>query len=232
MLLGACGSAGPAAGATTPLPSSGPREQLTIMAVGDSITAGAEYYRPILIDLLAQERCRVDFVGSMMDGDANARDPEHEGHAGYRADELAGELVQWAVAAEPDAVLLFVGINDLLQGQTPTTTALDIETLVSRLHSADPRVRIFIGLLAPLAEHETEVAELNRSLVDLVDQLNRSTRTATVVAVDLSEGFEPGVHLSSDGVHPNPEGSALMARAWFDAYFKTLGDRSCDPLDS
>lgn len=53
-------------------------------------------------------------------------DMDHEGHAGFRADEMAANIQVWAQKVSPDVVLLHIGTNDLCQKQTVASTVNDI----------------------------------------------------------------------------------------------------------
>ena len=95
-----------------------------IMPLGDSITQGAASgepnedlqasYRLVLWDLLADAGYDVDFVGSLNSGWAiEDFDPHHEGHPGWRDDEIADNIYTWLVSNPADIILLHIGTNDL-----------------------------------------------------------------------------------------------------------------------
>src|SRR3954469_10677067 len=92
-----------------------------IMPLGDSITESFwdhASYRFFLYNQLVNAGYDVDFVGSMTG--VNAGDPlysnfdqNHEGHSGFRADEIQNNIVNWANQNKPDVVLLHIGSNDI-----------------------------------------------------------------------------------------------------------------------
>ena len=95
-----------------------------IMPLGDSITQGAASgepdedlqagYRLVLWDLLADAGYDVDFVGNLNSGsDILDFDPHHEGHPGWRDDEIAANIYAWLKLNPADIILLHIGTNDL-----------------------------------------------------------------------------------------------------------------------
>src|SRR5512139_1700018 len=67
-----------------------------IMPLGDSITDGTQVpggYRIGLWQRLAATGHRVDFVGSQFNGPANLGDHDHEGHPGWRIDQIDASIV-------------------------------------------------------------------------------------------------------------------------------------------
>ncbi len=97
------------------LPSDGVAAEQTplrIMPLGDSITQGDDgsYRRPLWI-ALKEADISVDFVGSMGhgysgDNESGNYDTDHEGHWGWRADEVLKRIDQWAARNIPDIVLM------------------------------------------------------------------------------------------------------------------------------
>ena len=68
------------------------------MTLGDSITQGIHInsknigYRRDLYNLLKSNGYQIDLVGSMHDGSVSDFDKDHEGHGGYRADQIRDNL--------------------------------------------------------------------------------------------------------------------------------------------
>src|SRR5687767_179244 len=100
-----------------------------IMPLGDSITqsdVNHNSYRRPLWKLLQAAHIPVDFVGSLTEHYVpRVNDPpnpdfdmDHEGHAGLRTDEILAQIPAWAQTYQPDVVLIHLGTNDLMQGQS------------------------------------------------------------------------------------------------------------------
>ncbi|KAA9372941.1 GDSL family lipase, partial [Microbispora cellulosiformans] len=88
-----------------------------VMPLGDSITEGTQVpggYRIGLWQRLAAGRYTVDFVGSQYNGPGNLGDHDHEGHPGWRIDQIDANITGWLRSYTPRTVLLHIGTNDVL----------------------------------------------------------------------------------------------------------------------
>src|SRR6185437_15312851 len=85
-----------------------------VMPLGDSITEGTQVpggYRIGLWQRLAAGGYRVDFVGSQFNGPANLGDHDHQGHPGWRIDQIYNNINGWLATTNPRTVLLHIGTN-------------------------------------------------------------------------------------------------------------------------
>ncbi len=215
----------------------------TILVVGDSITAGivksgrsgshpAEHDPeggfPARLGALLGPRVRV--VGRGAGGastgfwlDAPVADPKAarrflenlwpDLHADR--DLRDGEsTLSWVLDADrPDLVLVFIGINDLMEhkkdpgGPAPAPVAERIEAIVRVARTA--KRPVLVGTLIPnKRDSKTIVAAVNARLRELEPD-----------AVGLDEAFARagGDALLGDEVHPDAQGQALIARTFADA---------------
>ncbi|MCB1130805.1 MAG: fibronectin type III domain-containing protein [Verrucomicrobiae bacterium] len=221
-----------------------------ILPLGDSLTRGnndSDYrngqsysdipggYRLALDAALVSAAYPHDFVGSKSDNSAPGMDPDHEGNPGWRTDQILA-LVPGALAAEPRAVLLLAGTNDVLQ-RVPVATALGhLETTIDTITGTDPAIRLFVATIPPITQswkHQgvtTSAAVLNADadsynagLRDLVSA--KAAAGGRVLLVDLNadlvytdpqnpanDFYQPG-----DGIHPGQAGYDQMAALWFAA---------------
>ena len=111
-------------GMATPPPAGGP---VRIMPLGDGLTDGTYVDGGYRIDLFAGLRSaglNVDFVGSRHNGVPGLDDKHHEGHPGWRIDELATGVAPWLTAYQPQIVLLLVGTHDMTQNHRPPRRSL------------------------------------------------------------------------------------------------------------
>jgi lysophospholipase L1-like esterase len=114
---------------------------LRIMALGDSLTDGADPQRPTTSPQsyrgFLEQRLRtagydVDFVGTQRRQAIGGTDPDHEGHSGFTIGpddstlctscgpaNIDAGLQAWLEATDPDIVLLLIGVNDLLPARDP-----------------------------------------------------------------------------------------------------------------
>ncbi|HUF97605.1 MAG TPA: Calx-beta domain-containing protein [Ilumatobacter sp.] len=214
-----------------------------LMALGDSITEGkcesseAPSYRNYLWDTLqANGFTTVDFVGtrtglrSPTDGlltcdPGGVWDKDQEGHAGWRADEIAngnsaqpqiGNLADWMASGQPDVVLIHLGTNDLAQGQSDQTTIDDLASVIDTLRAANPNIKVLLAQIIPFTA-TVDDHDITLGFNALVPGLAASKTTATspVVAVDHHTGYLPS--WNPDRVHPSETGQQFIASGWYQA---------------
>jgi lysophospholipase L1-like esterase/chitodextrinase len=187
-----------------------------VMFLGDSITASnpnQRSYRYYVWQDLLGAGYGVDFVGSQTNNDYAPApdldfDQNHEGHAGYRADEVLAKIDDWAGDARPDVVFIHLGTNDIWQGQSPASTANEIAQIIAALRSENPSVKIALAQILPMAEFPNEVVELNDLLATVAQ--DDTTAQSPIVLVDLHTGISTSSDLI-EGVHPNSNGDVKMA---------------------
>jgi lysophospholipase L1-like esterase len=195
------------------------------MPIGDSITQGnieTDSYRRPLWRLLQQAGQNVDFVGSQRDNNGGPPpstdfDPDHEGHWGWRTDQVLAVIAGSAVSHQPDVALVHLGSNDIFAGQDDAGTLQELAGIVERLRAANPSVRVLLAQIIPSTRpgRDAQIARLNAAIPGLAARL--STTASPVVAVDQYTGFD-AARETRDGTHPNPAGEAKMADRWFAAY--------------
>jgi lysophospholipase L1-like esterase len=198
-----------------------------IMPLGDSITEsfpGHATYRFYLYQKLVNAGYDVDFVGSMYGANGGSPlysnfDQNHEGHSGYRTDQILSNAVNWANLNKPDVVLLHTGSNDIEQGQSNSSTVNEISSLIDALRSVVPNVKILLAQIIPEASNTQAFAQLNSLLPNLAAQ--KTTSNSPVVLVDQYTGFDANAD-TFDGVHPDESGERKMADKWFAALQNVL----------
>lgn len=202
-----------------------------ILPLGDSITKGRSghwSYRRDLEAALVAADCSFNFVGKQ-DGPnsgpgAPLVDRDHEGHSGFRTDEILAGLVNWLRNNAPDWALVHVGTNDVLQGTSIAAARNNIAGIIDELRDANPRVGIVLGQVIPnLPANEADVVALNDAIASLATQ--KDTAASPVIVVDHYAGYSTFIH-NYDQIHPNDAGEALMAQRWFDGLHPKIID-SC-----
>jgi acyl-CoA thioesterase I len=201
-----------------------------VMPLGDSITEsnkGLPSYRYYLWHLALSQGYRIDFVGSR-NGVGNGPpastgfDMDHEGHAGWRADQILAHMQAWAESTTPDFVLIHLGHNDLCQGQSVASTVNDISAIVDVLRTVNPRVVILLAqLTASASPCHSAIPLYNAQLPGLAAA--KSSTDSPVIIVDQYTGFEPPT-MTYDGTHLNAQGEAQMADRWFAQLAPLLDD--------
>jgi beta-lactam-binding protein with PASTA domain/lysophospholipase L1-like esterase len=199
-----------------------------IMPLGDSITRGwygSVYqwgYREPLYVLLTNDGYSFDFVGSKADG--SFPDPNHEGHDGWRADEIlngrisdpaAGKLEYWLPAHQPDIVLLHIGTNDITAGNQNADKVNAILNVIDAYEVASGKnVTVILALIIDRVPHSSATTIYNNDVNSMA--MSRIANGDHIVIVNMQNALNYATDMT-DEVHPNDNGYAKMANVWFDA---------------
>jgi lysophospholipase L1-like esterase len=189
-----------------------------VMPLGDSITYGSRApggYRLELWARLSRDGAAIDFVGSRQDGPASLGDRDHEGHSGWRIDEVADAVEGWLAQQQPEIVLLMIGTNDVLQNHAVAGAPARLGALLDRITAKVPRARVLVATLPPLGKPawQAQVNAFNGALPGVVEA--RARAGARVQLVDVARGMTAAD--LADGIHPNAGGYAKLAAAWYAA---------------
>ena len=204
-----------------------------VMPLGDSITEGTQVpggYRIGLWQRLAAAGYRTDFVGTQFNGPAALGDHDHQGHPGWRIDQIDANITGWLRTATPRTVLLHIGTNDILQNYNVSSAPSRLSTLVDRITSTAPGAHVFVATLIPLASSGQEAAArtFNAALPGIVQ--SKVAAGQRVHLVDLHAALTTGDLI--DGVHPTAGGYDKMAATWYAALRSvpgSIGDPGSTP---
>lgn len=203
------------------------KQLVRIMALGDSITTsnpGHNSYRYYLWHDLLNNGYGANFVGSQTRNDAGPPnnldfDQDHEGHSGLRADELLPNVGSWVTDAQPDIVLIHLGTNDLMEGQSVSSTITDIGLIIDATRAVNPAIRIVVAKILPAVGFDALVDQFNSELVNLVASM--ALPGSPLVLADMNSGFSSSTD-QYDGIHPNGIGESKMADRWYVALVPLL----------
>ncbi|MBF0432989.1 MAG: hypothetical protein HQK83_17025 [Fibrobacteria bacterium] len=206
-------------------------EPINILPLGNSITesaAGHNSYRRALYHKLKDAGYDVDFIGSMNRVYNNKMPPnpdfdlDHEGHWGWRIDEILRDLPGWLNNYTPDAALIHLGSNDAIQNQSLESTLEEFSGIFEALRTDNPDVVLFLALLIPIGREDLvadgdndRLNAINAALPALRDE--HSTVRSPIIIVDQNTGFN-AIADTFDKIHPNNNGEEKMAKKWFDAF--------------
>jgi len=196
-----------------------------ILPLGDSITANVttHSYRYYLWNLLQAEGYNVDFVGNQINQKYANFDPDHEGHSGWRADEIAASLPGWLKNYTPDIVLLHIGHNDFFQSQPGDSTLDEIKDIIDLLQADNPKVTILLAqIVYPNWPHAKWTA-FNKQIPDLAT--SKTTAESLVIPVNQNEFFIPAED-TFDKAHPNDGGNLKIAQQWYKSIVSLLSPNS------
>ena len=226
-------------GETDPLSGPSPCAPLTIMPLGDSITYGSDGtyggYRGYLYDKLTEEPdgYNVNFVGSETGNSPGLADPDHEGHGGWTADQIAANIYNglddsnsgenWLQMAadnpdqgQIDIILLHIGTNDISDSQSISDITDEIGDILDEIDQYEiaDGVEIWVILARIINRDDSNASDttaLNNAIQILADA--RIAAGDKIIVVDMESALTYPDHLD-DSVHPNDSGYALMAGVW------------------
>ncbi|MFB9682451.1 ricin-type beta-trefoil lectin domain protein [Streptosporangium vulgare] len=195
-----------------------------VMPLGDSITEGTQVpggYRIGLWQRLVSGRYTVDFVGSQFNGPGNLGDHDHQGHPGWRIDQIDANITNWARTQNPRTVLLHIGTNDILQNYNVAGAPQRLSTLIDRITTTVPDADVFVATIIPLSNsgQESAARTFNAAIPGIVQ--NKVNSGKRVHLVDMHSKLTTSDLI--DGIHPTAGGYDKMAAAWYAALQSVSG---------
>jgi lysophospholipase L1-like esterase len=193
--------------------------RVRVLPLGDSITAGvaANSYRPDLWSALDDDFCAVDFTGTQRgptSASALTFDRDHEGHSGFRTDQILADLPTYLAGNTPDVAMILLGTNNVIQATSLLTAKADLGAIIDQLRTHNPDVTVLLARIPPNKPvNATATATMNSHISALVTEKN--TAQSPVVLVDLFTGFDGTTLLQSDQIHPNAAGDLEIANRFF-----------------
>jgi acyl-CoA thioesterase-1 len=185
-------AATPATQATAPTPA---RNLPKIVALGDSLTAGYglslhESYPSLLQEQLERDGFEYEVVNAGVSGDTTA--------GGLRR-------LDWTLEGDVRVVILELGANDILRGLPTAETRKNLSQIIERSRARGAQV-LLAGMLAPT----NSGAEYGRASMEIFPALAKEyDLTMIPFFLDRVAGIE---NLNqADGIHPNPEGTRIVA---------------------
>jgi lysophospholipase L1-like esterase len=193
-----------------------------IMPLGDSITYGTHgtgetrtndlitgYRQPLYLSL-TDAGFYFDFVGSKIAGDSATPvfDYEHEGHAGWRDDEVADYVYQWLFNKPADIVLLHIGTNEL------TTSPSDVEDILNEIDRYSEDITVLLARIINRQTYHPETTQFNDNVQAMAE--DRIAEGDKIIIVDQESALNYSTDMWDD-VHPNDSGYNKMAGVWLDS---------------
>jgi len=180
-------------------------EPVTIVALGDSLTAG--------YGLADQSQGFVPVLEGWLK--ARGHDVSVQ-NAGVSGDTTAGGLarVGWALGQEADALIVTLGGNDLLRGIDPAASRANLDGILKEAAARKLPV-LLVAMKAPgnfgpefKADFDAMYGELAGQYGTLLaDDFFAGLRAA---GADPSDPASLAAFMQPDGLHPNPEGVKLI----------------------
>jgi len=191
-----------------------------VMPLGDSITDGITVvgaYRIKLWENVTSNGLKVDFVGSASNGPAELGDKNHEGHSGWRIDQIDANINAWMDTSKPKIVLLHIGTNDISQkydvANAPNRLGSLIDKICAKLPSGG---KLYVAKIIPISY--ADVKSYNTQITTVIQ--NKANQGKPVYMVDMFSALTTAD--LADGVHPNLTGYNKMADVWYNAIHNDL----------
>jgi lysophospholipase L1-like esterase len=188
---------------------------VTIVGLGDSTTAGTPGFQsPVEAPPEGSGNPESQFAYWLMQAHPDWR-VLNRGVNGERTDQIGARLERDVLSANPDAVVIIAGVNDIYQGRTADTVQRELAAMYAAARAA--KIPVVAG---SIIAYNTATAEQNRSMHAVNDWIREQARAqdgsmvfcdtrAAVAAPDAPDRLVS----SPDGLHPSPEGYKLMAAA-------------------
>lgn len=185
-------------------PAAEPARPLTVLCLGDSLTAGygvePDEAFPALLEAKARaEGWQVRVINAGVSGETSA--------GGKRR-------LAWLLRQEVDVLLLALGANDGLRGVPVTATKANLAAIVAQARQTKPELRV---VLAGMQMPPNLGPEYTAAFRELYPTLASELQLPLVPFLLEGVGGVPAMNLD-DGIHPNPTGHRLIA----DTVWQTL----------
>lgn len=169
-------------------------EPLRLLAFGDSLTHGyglvdGETFPEQLEAALKEAGHDVIVINSGNSGDTTA-----SGRA----------RLDWALADNPDAVIVELGANDGLRGLDPAQTFANLDAILARFEKESIPV-LLAGMLAPRNLGKDYTEEFDAAYPRLAEKYKVALYPFFLDGVVQNEKLN-----QTDGIHPNSEGVAII----------------------
>lgn len=195
-------------------------DEVTIMAVGDSITQGGKSfhsYREFLIPMLSHVENDVRFIGPNQD--------QFSAHCGYggKNTQFLNSIIRDVYAQYPaDIVLIHSGHNSFSKDKPVPNIIEATEQMIETIHALNPDVTILLAQVIPSGKlpKYSYIPELNQELTKSADRMK--AKGIQIVPVDQANGFNWKLDTIKDKVHPNESGARKMAEKWAQALASVL----------
>lgn len=171
---------------------------ITILALGDSLTAGfglsrEEAYPALIAEKMRSANYRFKITNAGLSGDTTA--------GGLR------RLPPLLRGRKIDVLILALGINDAFRGVPVEQMRSNLQAIIDRTRARHPNVAIVIaGIRLPLSASDDYV----RAFAEIFGALAEKNRAALVPYLLEGVGGDPELN-QPDRVHPNAAGQRILA---------------------
>ena len=187
---------------------------LTIVALGDSTTAGTPAFKsPIEAPPNGSGNVESQYAHWLMQAHPDWH-VLNRGVNGERSDQIRGRFARDAAQAQPSVVVIIAGVNDVYQGRSSESVERELEAMYDAARAA--KIVVVAGSIIPF---NTATADQNARMHLVNDWIRAyAAAHAGVVFCDTraavaAPGQPDRLMSSPDDLHPSPDGYKRMALA-------------------
>ncbi|MEP1095414.1 MAG: arylesterase [Cyclobacteriaceae bacterium] len=172
-------------------------ERKTILFFGNSITAGYQLDMDDAFPAIIQTR--LDSLGYSY----------QVINAGLSGETTAGgkSRIEWVLNTVPDVFVLELGANDGLRGLPLEETRKNLQDIVDMVKTANPNAKI---VLAGMQVPPNLGQDYTRTFQKIFPDLTKKNGATLIPFILEGVAGDPALNLG-DGIHPTPEGHAILA---------------------
>ncbi len=206
------------------------KKPIKVACVGNSITYGytlpdreKEAYPSQLQQLLGDDY----IVGNFGKSGATLL---NKGHRPYTQQEEYKQAIEFA----GDIVVIHLGVNDTDPRNWPYYQSEFIQDYVSLIDSfkkANPKCRIIIARMTPISDRHPRFESGTRDWHGQIQEAIETVAQYTgVQLIDFHEPLYPYPYILHDGIHPDAEGAAILAKTVYSGITGDYGGLQLSPL--
>jgi lysophospholipase L1-like esterase len=187
---------------------------VTIVALGDSTTAGTPGYRsPVEAPPNGAGNVESQYGYWLMQAHPDWQ-VVNRGVNGERSDQIRARFTRDVLDAKPSVVVIIAGVNDVYQGRAAKIVERELEATYDAARAA--RIPVVAGTILPYnaagADENARMRAVNEWIRDYAARHAEIVFCDTRAAVS-APGQADRLVSSPDGLHPSPDGYKRMATA-------------------
>jgi lysophospholipase L1-like esterase len=192
-----------------------PASGVTIVALGDSTTAGTPAFKsPLEAPPNGSGNAESQYAYWLMKAHPDWQ-VLNRGVDGERSDQIRTRFARDVAPAAPDVVVIIAGVNDVYQGRPAASVERELEAMYAAADAA--KIAVVAGSIIPYntasADQNTRMRAVNDWIREYVAHHDASMAFCDTRAAVGAPGSPDRLVSSPDDLHPSPEGYKLMAAA-------------------
>lgn len=151
-------------------------------------------------------------------------------NGGVSGDTSAGGLsrIDWALADRPQVVIVELGANDMLRGIDPANTRANLDGIVTKAKATGAKI-LLCGMKAQRNLGPEYVRKFDAIYPDIAQKQNVPLYPFFMDGIVNPDGSANAALLQGDGMHPTPEGAALIVKKLLPVLLPLLSDTPAKP---